>query len=50
MCVCVNVCVYAHMRMTWCLYGGQRTACGIIVWVLGIDLRSSGLEESAFTF
>lgn len=37
--VCMQAC------MPWHICGGQRTSCP--VWVLGIELKSSGLVESS---
>lgn len=50
--LCVCVCV--STRVPWYVCGDQRTTCGSCLccstmWVLGIQLRSSGLVTSSFT-
>lgn len=45
--------IYVCARVSWCTCGGQGTTCRgqfflSTMWVLGIELRSSGMVASPF--
>lgn len=49
MCVCVHVCVHEHVHVFTPLDDDFHAWFSPIMWVSGIELRSSELPDSAFT-